>query len=118
MPDIKYLKKLEDMDTHTEVVDSDERDHVAVLLSEPATRELCLALDEYQNQISPYKPEIQESVGGLYDIILTRFKFGRGSYVLSTDKIPRLDGERLRSYSPEDPDVWRDLRETFTEAFD
>lgn len=118
MPGLEYIRKLEEMETDVEIVESAEGDGFAILLSEPATRELCLALDEYLDRISPRDPDKQESVAFLYEMVMERFAFGRGSYVLTTGTIASVAGELFNIHTPEDADVWEKVRDAFDEVLE
>lgn len=115
---LDLIRQLEEMETDVKAVEFSEEEGFAILLSEPATRELCLALDEYLDRISPRNPDKQESVAFLYEIVMERFAFGRGSFVHSDDSIATVAGELFDIYTPEDAEVWEKVREAFDEVLE
>lgn len=114
MPKLEYIKELEEMDegVDVETFSPAGENHTVVLLSEAATRELCLALDEHLDDVSPRNTRQQEAVDHLYNDILDRFKFKRGSYILSTGNMGVVPIRFLKSYTPDDADVWKEIRTT------
>jgi hypothetical protein len=117
MVKIEYIKQLEKMgeDAEVEVFTPSDEDHSVILLSETATRELCLALDEYLNHVDSRDTEQQEAIDHLYNDILDRFKFKRGSYILSAGHIRNIPAQFLKSYTPEDESVWKKVRDALNE---
>lgn len=118
MSKLEYIQELEEMETDVKVVEAVDGEGFAILLSEPATRELCLGLDEYLDQINPHNPDKQESVAFFYESVMDNFAFDRGSYLLSTWISPTEAGELFDTYTPDDPDVWEKVREAFNEVLE
>lgn len=118
MSKLEHIRKLEEMEADVKVVEAVDGEGFAILLSEPATRELCLALSAYLDRIDPYNADKQESVAFFYESIMDNFAFDRGSYLLSTWISPTEADELFNSYTPDDSEVWEQLREAFSEVLE
>lgn len=116
MPKIEFIQKLEEMESHAELVESADNSDSAILLSETATREICHALDEHLDRISPYESDEQERLSHLYDTMMERFKFDRGSYILTSESTLLLRDELMTSYTPQNQDAWDVVLQTFEKA--
>jgi hypothetical protein len=115
---LEYIRKLEEMEADVEVIEAIDEEGSAILLSEPATQELYLALNDYLDQIDPHNADKQESVAFLYESIMDNFTFHRGIYLLSTWISPTEVGELFENYTPSSSGVWEELREAFSEVLE
>ena len=118
MPKYEYIQKLEEMEADVSVIEALDEEGFVILLSEPATRELCNALIDYIDRISPYDSDKQESVTFLYESIMDNFAFDRGSYLLSTWISPTKADELFENYTPDNSEVWEELQEAFSEVLE
>ena len=118
MSKLEYIRKLEEMEADVKVIEAIDEEGSAILLSEPATRVLCLALNDYLDQIDPHNADKQESVAFFYESIMDNFAFHRGSYLLSTWIPPTEAGELFENYTPSNSEMWEELREAFSEVLE
>ncbi|KZX46272.1 hypothetical protein [Haloarcula sp. K1] len=118
MSKLEYIRKLEEMETDVKVIEAIDEEGSAILLSDPATRELCLALNDYLDHIDPHNADKQESVAFFYESIMDNFTFHRGSYLLSTWISQTEASELFENYTANDSEVWEELREAFSEVLE
>jgi hypothetical protein len=111
MPSAKRLEELKSLSQDCRVIETEESEAV-LLLSEAATREVCLALDNLLNQIDPHNPERQETVAFLYDDIMDVFSFGRGSYVTLNSQATSILLQALHERVPDDDTVFSNVVNT------
>lgn len=79
-----------------------------LLLSEVATRELSLAIQENLNKLA-HSPQKQEDLAHVHEELMDNFGFNRGSYV---ELEPLVQRTTLDHYTPDHTSAWEAVLET------